>query len=154
MLAKSSRLPSQIEFSSLSDPHQQPESCQQDAMDHDAFSRSGSSSSAKAVKSAGMERDPYVPVNFISPETCARLAAAEESAARCADAMDASVNLEYTYRVSSARSAVDGCRDPLRTLTSMAPPKRFYRTFWKSISFRLLHRWTQEAKSSCAPKVA
>jgi hypothetical protein len=131
----------------------QPESCQHEAMDHDAFSRSGSSSS---VKSAGMDQDPYVPVNHISPEACIRLAAAEEAAARCADAMDASVaNLKAatTYRVSTTHSALDGCRDPLRTLRCMAPPKKFYKNFWLSMSLRLLHRWTQEAKSSCASYV-
>jgi hypothetical protein len=146
-LRKEYHLSSQIELS-RSIPHLQPESCQHDAMGLDAFSRSGSSSS---VKSAGMDRDPYVPVNYFSQETCARLAAAGESAARCADAMDASaVHLEATYRVSNTQSGLDGCFDPERTLPSMAPPKKFYRAHWLSISLRLVYRWTQEAKSSCA----
>ncbi len=80
-------------------------------MDYDAFSHCGSSSS---VKSTGMEQDPYVPVNYISPEACALLLAAEASAARCADDMDASVmNLKATYRVSATQIALDGCLDTL-----------------------------------------
>jgi hypothetical protein len=129
----------------------QPESCQHDAMDHDAYPRCESSSS---VKPADMEQDPYAPINYIRLEAFARLAAAEESAARCADAMDASVaNFNATYRVSSTKRELHGCHDPLRTLTSMAPPKKFYRACWLSMSLRLLHRWTQEAKSSCASYV-
>jgi hypothetical protein len=151
-MLEDSRLPSQTDFTCLSVPHLQFESCQHDATDHDAYSRGGSSSS---VKSAEMEQDPYVPVNYISPEACALLAAAEASAARCAEAyMDASVvNIIANYPYSRMLCEMDGYRDPQRTLTSMAPPKKFYRTFWRSIAMRLLYRWTQEAKSSLASRV-
>jgi hypothetical protein len=74
-------LPSQTEFRSLSVPDMQQEICEHVAMDHDAFSRGISSDSAK---SASLDRDPYVPVNYISLEACALLVAAEASAARCA----------------------------------------------------------------------
>jgi hypothetical protein len=155
MLADS-QLPSKTEINCLSVPHLQFEPCQHDAMDHDAYSRCGISSS---VESADMEQDPYVPDTYISSVACALLAAAEASAARCAEAnMDASVvNLIANYPYSRMLCATDGCRDPQRTLTSMAPPKKFYRTFWRSIAMRLLYRWTQEAKSSlasCVPMVA
>jgi hypothetical protein len=98
-----------IEFRWLSVPDLQHESYQHDAMNHDTdlqressqheatdhdavYSRGGSSS---PVKSAGMEQDPYVPVNYISPDVYTLLAAAEASAACCTDAMDSSfVNLE------------------------------------------------------------
>ncbi len=147
---------SQTEFTCLSVPDLQFESSQHDATDHDAYSRGGSSSS---VKSAAEEQDPYVPVNYIRPEVRALLAAAEASAARCAEtSMDTSVvNLIANYPHSRMLCAMDGCSDPQRTLPSMAPPKKFFRTFWRSISMRLLHRWTQEAKSSlasCVPMVA
>jgi hypothetical protein len=142
------RLPSQIELNFLSVPEMQSETHLHDAMDHDAFSRGGGSSS---VKSASLDRDSYVLVNYISPEAYALLAAAEESAARCADAMDVSVaNLEASNCDLTPQSAAEGCRDSLRTLTSMAPPRKFYRIFWQSMSLRLLHRWTQEAKASRA----
>jgi hypothetical protein len=127
----------------------QPETYRHDATDHDAvYSRGGNSSS---VESAGMEQDPYMPVNTISPEVYALLAAADASAACCTDAMETSVaNLEATLCVSEVHRASDGCRDHPGPLTRMAPPKRFYRTFWLSMSLRLLYRWTQEAKSSIA----
>ncbi len=138
-------LPSQIEFRSLSVADMQHETCEHVTMGHDAFSRGGSSDSAK---SARLDRDPYVPVNYISPEACAMLLAAEESAARCADAMDASaMQLDATYYFPARQSAMDGVYDPERTMQSMAPPKRFNRTFWLSISLKLLYRWTQSAKS-------
>ncbi len=85
-------LPFQMsEFSFLSVPDLQPE-MQHDVMDHDASS----------MKSAGimMEQDPYVPVNYISPEVFTLLAAAKALATRCADAMDASVvNLKAKRKV-------------------------------------------------------
>jgi hypothetical protein len=150
MLAEKTRLPPQIENTCLSIPHLHPQPFQHNAMDHDSYLRGSFSS----VKSAGMDLDPYVQDNFNSQETSTQLAAAEASAASCADAMDASgVSLEAAYRVSTELSAFDRCRDPERTLTSMAPPKKFYRAFWFSMSLRLLQRWTQEAKSCLASYV-
>ena len=142
-------LASQTEFRLLSVPDMQHETCEHVTMDHDAFSRGGSSDSAK---SACLDKDLYVPVNYISPEACALLLAAEASAARCSEAMDASaMQLDLSYCFSALQTALDGVYDPERTLPMMAvmaPPKKFYRTFWQSISLKLLYRWTQSVKSS------
>ena len=139
-------LASQTEFRLLSVPDMQHETCEHIAMAYDAFSRGGSSDSAK---SACLDKDLYVPVNYISPEACALLLAAEASAARCADAMDATtMQLDATYCFSALQTALDGVYDPERTLPTMAPPKKFYRTFWQSISLKLLYRWTQSVKYS------
>ena len=76
------------------------------------------------------------PVSYISPEAYAFLAAAEESAARRADDLDAGV-MEIDTKL--LQSVLDGWHKPeLVTPSSMAPPKRFYRISWNSISRRLL----------------
>ena len=163
-------LPDQIDLGYL----YAPKSCEQDVvMEDHAFSRSGSSSSVKASRSGlqladgapdtfqmdmellvnsdlettcstpavKMHHNAYIPVNYISPEACAFLAAAEAAAALLADAMDAG-------NVTTVQSSLAELHDPERILLSMAPPKKFYRTFWQSISLRLLHRWTQAARPS------
>jgi hypothetical protein len=84
-----------------------------------------------------------VPVNYISPEACALLAAAEASAARRANDLDTE-NMEEDagYGFSMLlHNAIDGVN--VTELTLPTPPKKFYRTFWQSISLRLLYRWTQ-----------
>ncbi len=144
-------LPSQSRFASLSVPELQTVACAQDAMDHDAFSRSGSANSAK---SALQDRDAYVPVNYISPEACALLTAAEISAARKADELDAGFQKDAMDESSSSsvQSALFGLYDPERYLLSMAPPKKFYRIFWQTISWRLLDQWAQAAYQSSVSK--
>ena len=141
MLSSNTR-PSQFDFSFLSVPDLQPVVCSLDAMDHDAVSRSGSSDSAK---SATPVQEAYVPVSYICPEAYALLAAAEASAARRADDMDAKGTtitvLDGAHGLGSTlQSAMDGWHGPGSVLLKMAPPKRFYRTFWQSVSQRLLHR--------------
>ena len=129
---------SQIDFGFLSVPDVQPfDSSEQDAMDHNAFSRCNSSDSQKSAK-----LDIFVPVNYISPEVCALLAAAEASAAALhVDAFGESVMNQDIHGAEWIQaSAVDVEYDPERVLPSMVPPKRFYRTFWRSVSLRLLDR--------------
>ena len=163
-------LPDQVDLSFL----YAPESCEQDVvMEDHAFSRSGSSSSVKASRSdlqladgapdtfqmdlellvnsdlkticstpaINVDPNAYVPVNYISPEARVFLAAAEAAAALLADEMDAG-------NVTTVQSSLAELHDPDRILLSMAPPKKFYRTFWQSVSLRLLHRWTQAARPS------
>ena len=121
-------------------------------MDHDEVSRSGSANSAK---SAQKDRDAYVPVNYISPEAYALLAAAEASAARKADALDTGVpELDLIGSISSLQISMFGLYDPERILQSMSPPKKFYRTFWQSISLRRLDRSVQAAWQSAPTKCA
>ena len=116
-------LPSQIDFSFLSVPESWHVAQAHDYMDHDTLYDSGSSISRKA---AIQEQDVYVPVNYICPEAYALLAT-------------------FNYQAcDSERMDVDSC-SPASTSTSMAPPKRFFRTFWRSISLRLLDHSAQRA---------
>jgi len=118
-------------------------------MDHDAFARCESST---ADKTAMLCRDAYVPVNYISLEACALLLAAEESAARRADALDAGVmELDESDSGPTLQSALDGLYDPERHLRMMAPPKRFYRISWESLSLRLLDRSAHSASLKSGP---
>ena len=120
-----------------------PESCKHDSMDLDVLSRSPRADSLDIARQE--YRDAYVPVNYISPEAYAFLAAAEASAARRADALDAGVVLlDVTHRLPTLGSELCGWRNPQaggdNCLSSIVPPKKFYRTFWKSVSLKLLHR--------------
>ena len=135
-------LTSQIDFKSLTFPDLQPAVCDQDAMDHDVFCKYRMSSSKKKT--------------FQDQNACIALndAAVENSAACCADVLDEGATGQdfcKKYLPGSTQSASDGLYDPERVLRSKAPPpppKRFYKTCWRSISFRLLHRWTQAARLS------
>ncbi len=119
---------------------QQPVECSHDDMDHDLFPCSSGRSESENAEM--LERNAYVPVNYISPDACALLAAAEASAARRADALDAGVmELDVNGSGVPLQSALNGCSDPERVLClSMAPPKRFYRRVWESMSMQLLDR--------------
>ncbi len=68
----------------------------------------------------------YVPVNFIPPEAYALIAAWEASNSTTAGLAD-HMDIEY----ASAPVAQDIDND-------LAPPKRFSRTFWRSVSRRIL----------------
>jgi hypothetical protein len=135
-------LPSQTTFSFLSVPEWQHAACAQDAvMDHDAFSRCGS---AKKHKAAKADPDAYVPVNYICPEVHALLLAAEASAARRAEVLDAEgMEQDMKGHVGMLQDVLDGRQDPALAVPRMAPPKRFFRTFWRSITHRLLHQLAQ-----------
>jgi hypothetical protein len=150
-----SDLPSQIPFSFLSVPHIQPILCTQDAvddMDLDFVSQSGSSSSNRAES---LKQDAYVPVNYFSPEVYALLAAAEASAERRAleldeadmevDSTGQGLNLQDQSGPIQSDSSFLGCG-----LSSTAPPKKFYRTFWQSISLKLLDQLPRAALPSRA----
>ncbi len=92
-----------------------------------------------------------MPVNYICPEAYALLVAAEESAARRADDMDAKdieiEMLDANELGSTLQSAMDGLNGPGSVWPQMAPPKKFYRIFWQSVSRRILHRWANTASS-------
>ena len=74
----------------------------------------------------------YVPVNFIPEEVCAFIAA-----------WDAST---LTFSSSSSDTTLGSASvpfsqhdyEPARRQNDFAPPKRFYRTFWRSVSRRIL----------------
>ena len=138
-MLRQNNLPCQAAFGFLSVPELQPTALVPDAaMDHDAFSRSGS---AKSQKSAVLDQDAYVPVNYISPEVYALLAAAEASAARRAEAQDAGgMDLDSIGQESTLQTTMGGWHDPANAMLGMAPPKRYYRIFWRSVSKRLLQQ--------------
>ena len=117
----------------------------EDFMELDAVSRSGSSSSQKAANQ-DPDENVHVPVNYISPEAYALLAVAEASAALRANALDSqAMEIDMNGHGLTLQSVLDGDYDPERALPGMAPPKRFYRTFWQSVSLRLLHRYFTSA---------
>ena len=153
-----SSLASQDPFNFLSVPDLQPATSSQDAMELDAVSRSASSDSQKAVNpnpvANVLDCSAYVPVNYISPEVYALLAAAEASAALQADVLDYQA-MEIDMNGLTLDSVRDGVYDPERALPSMAPPKRFYKTFWQSVSLRLLyqHSTTAGMAMSVTPKI-
>ncbi len=74
--------------------------------------------------------EEYVPVNFIPEEVVASIAAWEKShliQMSSLDRMDV-----------DAVSVSPNVFEPARNLSDFAPPKRFHRTFWRSITRRLL----------------
>ena len=85
----------------------------------------------------------YVPENFINDEMYAFLAAWDESQAR---------KRELAAGAGGVSAPMDIVADidfePVRCLglTGLAPPKLFYRTFWRSITRRLVHQ-TQEGRT-------
>ena len=120
----------------------QPVPCVQDAMDAmdlDYVPRRGSSSSNSDTKAEWPMEDAYVPVNYISPEAYTLLIAAEASVAPRANVLAASdieMDSNAVGLTLQAQSAAHGWYS--HVLSSSAPPKRYYTTFWRSISLRLL----------------
>jgi hypothetical protein len=119
----------------------QPVACAQDSTVNDAFSRGGS---ANSEKEAMPDRDAYVPVIYISPESYALLAAAETSAARRAPNQDAKV-AECDESIFGSAWQEFGT---VLSMATMAPPKRYYTTFWRSITLRLLDHWARTGRPS------
>ena len=97
--------------------------------------RSGSSGS---TKSDTAERHSYTPVNFISDEARAFLLAYADAAKRRADAFV----VDITACQDSMHSRTTDTCEAERVL---APPKRFFRTFWLSITLRKI-RLEQEKR--------
>jgi hypothetical protein len=151
-MASNDSLPTQIDFGFLSVPELQHVTLAHDVMEcTDAFSRSGSSSS---VKSTRLEQDVHVQVNCTSREVNVPLATAEIMAVRHAGALDVGSGgsgLEATDRYSTLSTLhilLDEIYDPERSFAHIAPPKRFFRTFWKSVSLRLLRLQADRADSA------
>jgi hypothetical protein len=121
-------------------PTQVTEENSQSPMHHEAGTSNENSITTAMTTAAILDDGEYVPVNYISSELLALLAAAEASAARRADAMDLGTEEhdDANNDLTMPGSVIDGKYDPVRILQCMAPPKRFYRTFWKLISRRLL----------------
>ena len=121
-------------------PHLQHVPCAHDATGHDSVS---AGESAKSEKAETSDREEYVPVNYISPEVYALLAAAEASAARRAQNLHAAS--ADICNIEADGQGLEPC------LAAMAPPRRFYTTFWRSITLRLLDHWAHSASTSSRP---
>ncbi len=95
---------------------------------------------------------------FISPKSCGLVATADASAVHRADDLDADfMDLDVSDRPSTLEIVLekyDPQRPLPRALLKMAPPKRFYRTFWRSVARRLVRQYSNAARpaaqSSCA----
>ncbi len=94
----------------------------QDSMDHDAISYEG----------APDTNELYLAVSKVSSAPNAH-----------AGVMD--VEVDVSAQDPTLQTALGGFYDPVRCSTMMDPPKKCFRTFWKSVSHRLLHRWAQTA---------
>ena len=117
-------LPSQVEFSCLSVPDfQNVESV--DAVEHEVFSRSGSSHSTKGQAFAEQDANQTAE----SAAYILTLQVAVQSAACQSEDKEE----------SSTRINVESRFDPERILHVTVPPTRFFRTFWRSVALRLLN---------------
>jgi hypothetical protein len=118
----------QNDFSGLTIPDlQQDGGCMHTLVDYDMFS--GCSGSAKSGKRVSGD---YVPVNFIKDEVYEMLAAFDKAALQRATVSQESDAMETTME----QAGIDF--EPLRPVTDLAPPKKFYSTFWRSAVRRLL----------------
>ena len=91
-----------------------------------------------AAKSGGDET--YVPVNYIPEEVYAMIKTWE---LKHKDRMEVSDSTSQTGAASSSNAPIiDNYEpidyEPLRICSQSAPPKRFYRTFWRSAARRML----------------
>ena len=78
--------------------------------------------------------EDYVPVNFIPEEVFAMIKAWE---LKQRDLMEVSDSMSVSRAASSETLRLEDY-EPLRVCTQAAPPKRFYRTFWRSAARRVL----------------
>ncbi len=77
---------------------------------------------------------PYVPLNYINNEAYALLAAYEAQAAHHEVSDNVGESMDLVVLSTS------NMYEPERIMRRLAPPKRFYRTYWRSISRRMLDR--------------
>ena len=91
--------------------------------------RSGKLAATNQSGKSVCDDETYVPVNFIAPEIYAMIAAWEACELEGHETGDSST-------FACARSE-DVC-DPTRCIANSAPPKRFYLSFWRRITLRML----------------
>jgi hypothetical protein len=123
MLNFLSALPSQNEFSCLSGPDIHNAVVLDDAMELEVFSRCSSSHSTKGQS---------------SPDLCSRHTV--ESAANLLGDVEFAASDIHAEVLDSDTAVSEGHFEPQRIprTASTLPPKRFFRTFWRSITLRLL----------------
>ena len=82
--------------------------------------------------------ETYVPVNVIPQAVYAMIAAWEQSELNRQDVMDGSGSAAMTSAASLSGTLSLNDYEPMRICNFEAPPKRFYRTFWRSLARRIL----------------
>ena len=108
---------------------------------NDAFCGSGRSLKIETMDYSQVQEAPYIPVNEIKPEVLAMLAAWESTKLERQQAQKPDSGLKVVSHESS--DSFDFERYvPSRCCCTMEPPKRFYRTFWRSISRRIVQNTT------------
>ena len=108
---------------------------------NDAFCGSGRSLKIETMDYSQVQEAPYIPVNEIKPEVLAMLVAwesakLERQQAQKPDSAMQVVPLESSDSFEFERYV------PSRCCHTTEPPKRFYRTFWRSISRRIVQNTT------------
>jgi hypothetical protein len=89
-----------------------------------------------------VDEETYTPVNFIKAEVYALIAGWEACKSNPEESEEAS---EFTRDSPS-----EDLYEPSRHIPSSAPPKRFYRTFWRSVTRRMLEHARKSVISSIA----
>ena len=117
--------------------------CAHNVMDFETVSQNEGSFSDKPE----WLQNAYVPENNISPEVYTLLAAAEKSFALRVDdpgAADMDIDCISQELTLQAQSEPIESSCPVYELgTPSAPPKRFYTTFWRSITLRIMAQMLQ-----------
>ena len=83
----------------------------------------------------GTQDDNYVPVNLIPDEVRAMIKAWQ-------------LQKREKMEVSTIGAPTLEIQEPLRTCSQTAPPKRFFRTFWRSVTRRMLKGDKQAVSAS------
>ena len=93
---------------------------------------------ASNLLTCGVE-DDYVPVNFISEEVLAMIKGWQLGYQKRQELKEASVATSMEIEPASFTAAANH-DEPMRCIPNAAPPKRFYRTFWKGVTRRMVER--------------
>ena len=105
----------------------------------------------KAKASVCMEDADYVPVNFIPDEVRAMIKAWELAHLKQLEPHEApgTISTDTTHHIAMVTDemtqdhSTPDVQEPRRYITDNTPPKRFYRTFWRSVVRRALARETE-----------
>ena len=134
-------MPTQDDFTVLTVSDCQNAGFMQKLVDHESFS--SSAGSLQSSKRCVEDDEAYVPTNFIKAEVYAMIAAWEA----CAQKRNEEI------QSLSAATSLTHCPDfsvfePIRSVPDPTPPKRFYRTFWRSITRKLMSHHLESVKAS------
>ena len=82
----------------------------------------------------------YIPVNFIQDEVLMMLKAWETTQLSRLELQGASGSTSQDVSTAAQGDTAQEAYEPLRYITDGTPPKRFFRTFWRSVARRALDR--------------